>query len=229
MQRVIQIKYGADNLGYLIHDRAKAIAIDPGAPGFILDYIQKESLHLKEIRNTHSHFDHTSGNQELSASTGAPVVVSTGPGRFYLGDETIEIIPTPGHTRDSVCFLSNGWVITGDTLFIANVGNCLPGLIRPFRKSLDRLLELPDDTTVYPGHDYTGRSIRRALEIEPENPDIINFLESYNPPPVASTIGEEKKINPYLRTDEPTVIAYLTKNEKDVSSSLHRFQSFLEC
>jgi hydroxyacylglutathione hydrolase len=224
---LVQFRYDNDNLGYLIRDGKEAVAIDPGDPDFVLDYIREEGLHLKEIRNTHSHSDHTSGNRILAAETGAPITDSTGADPFYVGEETIEVIPTPGHTRDSVCFRSNGWVITGDTLFIANVGNCLPGLVRAFRDSLTRLLELPDETVIYPGHDYTDRSLRRAREIEPDNPDIKRFQESYNPPPIVSTIGDEKRINPYLRTDEPTIIAYLTENGKNVETSLGRFQSFL--
>jgi hydroxyacylglutathione hydrolase len=227
--KIFQFGYDSDNLGYIIHDGKEAVAIDPGDPGLVLDYIRQEGLHLKEIRNTHSHFDHTSGNSLLAAETGAPIVDSTGAGTFSVGEDLIKVISTPGHTRDSVCFRNNDWIITGDTLFIANVGNCLPGLVGAFRDSLTRLLELPDNTIIYPGHDYTERSIRRALEIEPENLDIIQFGESYNPPPIASTIGEEKKINPYLRTDEPAIIAYLMENGKNVSSSLNRFESFLEC
>ena len=228
MLKIIQSRYSVDNLGYLVHDEKEAIAIDPGDPGFVLDYIQEEGLHLKEIRNTHSHFDHTSGNRSLADKTGAPIVDSTDSNPFSVGGEVIEVIPTPGHTRDSVCFRSNGWVITGDTLFISNVGNCLPGLARAFRDSLTGLLELPDETIIYPGHDYTDRSLRRAREIEPDNQDIKRFQESCNPPPIVSTIGDEKRINPYLRTDEPAIITYLAENGKDVETSLDRFQSFLE-
>ncbi len=225
---IIQFRYDSDNLGYLIHDGEEAGAIDPGDPGFVLDYIRKNQLRLKEIRNTHSHFDHTSGNSILADKTGAPIVDSTGSGPFSVGEEMIEVILTPGHTRDSVCFRGEGWVITGDTLFIANVGNCLPGLVSTFRDSLTRLLELPEETVIYPGHDYTGRSIRRAREIEMDNMDIKRFQDSYNPPPIVSTIGDEKRINPYLRTDEPAVIDYLKDNGKDVETSFSRFQSFLE-
>lgn len=224
---VIQFRYDSDNLGYLIRSEKEAVAIDPGDPGFVLDYIRKEELHLKEIRNTHSHFDHTSGNRKLSAETGAPLVDSTRTGHFYVGDEMIEVIPTPGHTRDSVCFKGGGWIITGDTLFIANVGNCLPGLVRNFRGSLTRLLELPEKTVIYPGHDYTERAILRAREIEPDNDDITRFWTAYNPPPIASTIGDEKRINPYLRTDEPAVITYLDEKGQPTATGFERFKSFL--
>ncbi|MEA1927389.1 MAG: hydroxyacylglutathione hydrolase [Candidatus Auribacterota bacterium] len=224
---VLQFRYDSDNLGYLIHDGKEAVAIDPGDPGFVLDYIRREGLQLKKIRNTHSHSDHTSGNRILAARTAASIMDSPGTTLFYVGEEKVEVIPTPGHTRDSVCFKGNGWIITGDTLFIANVGNCIPGLVGEFRDSLTRLLELPNDTVIYPGHDYTDRSLRRAREIEPDNPDIKQFRESYNPPPIVSTIGSEKRINPYLRTDEPAVIDYLKESEKDAKTSFSRFQSFL--
>ncbi len=225
---LVQFRYDNDNLGYLIHDGKEAVAIDPGDPDFVLDYIRKKGLRLKEIRNTHSHSDHTSGNRILSAETGTPIVDSTDSLPFSVGEEIIKIIPTPGHTRDSVCFGSNSWVISGDTLFIANVGNCLPGLVDTFRESLYRLLQLPEETIIYPGHDYTDRSLKRAREIEPENPDIKWFRNSYNPPPVISTIGSEKRINPYLRTDEPAVIKYIKANGKDAETSFSRFRSFLE-
>ena len=228
MLKVEQFRYDSDNLGYLVHDGGEAVAIDPGDPDFVLDYIRENRLRLKEIRNTHTHFDHTSGNRLLAAESGVRVVDSTGVGSFPLGAEKIEVIPTPGHTEDSVCFRGEGWVITGDTLFIANVGNCLPGLLEAFRESLTRLLSLPEKTVVYPGHDYTGRSILRAIEIEPGNADIKRFWQSYNPPPIVSTIGDEKMINPYLRADQPAVIAYLEENGKPTATDLERFKSFLE-
>lgn len=224
---IIQFRYDSDNLGYLIHNGNDAVAIDPGNPGFVLDYLREEGLLLKEIRNTHSHSDHTSGNHILATKAGVPIVDSTDSLPFSVGEEMIEVILTPGHTRDSVCFQGNGWIITGDTLFIANVGNCLPGLVRDFRDSLTRLLKLPDETVIYPGHDYTKRSLRRAREIDPDNRDVRRFQESYNPPPIVSTISDEKRINPYLRTDEPAIIAYLTENGKDVKTPLSRFQSFI--
>ncbi len=102
MLRISQSRYSVDNLGYLIHDEKEAIAIDPGDPDFVLDYIREEGLHLKEIRNTHSHSDHTSGNRILADKTGVPIADSTDSLPFAIGEEIIEVIPTPGHTRDSV-------------------------------------------------------------------------------------------------------------------------------
>ncbi len=227
MLEVRQFPYGEDNLGYLVHGKKEAAAIDPGEAKKILAYLHRAGLRLKEIRNTHSHSDHTGGNRSLAEAAGAGVVESSGGGDFRLEGERIEVIPVPGHTPDSVAFYYPGWVISGDTLFIANAGNCPPGLLAVFRKSLDRLLALPEETVVYPGHDYTGRSLRRAGEIEPGNRDLEKFRRSYNPPPVASTIGDEKRINPYLRTDQPEVIAYLERAGKSSATSRERFRALV--
>lgn len=232
MLRVKQFRYGEDNLGYLVHGAREAVAIDPGEERLIKErsirgYLRDNGLVLREIRNTHSHGDHTRGNRAVAEVTGAEVISPGGSGSFELEEEGIEVIPTPGHTADSVVFHHPGWVITGDTLFIANVGNCPTRRLKLFRQSLGRLLTLPEETVVYPGHDYTARSLERAGEIEPGNPDLEKFRRNYSPPPVASTIGDEKRINPYLRTDHPAVIACLKNQRKPVATAEERFRSFM--
>ncbi len=228
MIEIVQFGYGADNLGCLLRGGAKAIAVDPGDPDFIVKFLEKEGAKLELIVNTHSHGDHTTGNGNLRAATGAEIASLAGVDHLTVGGERVEVIPTPGHTEDSICLGIPGSVITGDTLFTANVGNCRPDLLKTFRASLDTLLSLPDETVVYPGHDYTERSVRRAMEIEKENREIKDFWNSYSPPPVSTTIGTEKKINPYLRTDEPEVIEYLERHGKKVGTTEERFKSFLE-
>ncbi len=227
MLEVRQFPYGEDNLGYLVHGKKEAAAIDPGPAGPVIEYLRCRGLILKEIRNTHSHSDHTGGNRSLAGAAGAEVVDSPGGGDFRLEGEGIEVIPVPGHTPDSVAFYYTGWVITGDTLFIANAGNCPPGRLAVFRRSLDRLLALPEETAVYPGHDYTERSLNRAAEIEPGNRDREEFRRMYQPPPVASTIGDERRINPYLRTDQPEVIAWLKRAGKPAATARERFRALV--
>jgi len=227
MIEVKQFPYRKDNLGYLVYGGRTAVAIDPGESGPVLEYLRKQGLTLREIRNTHSHGDHICGNRELAEATGAEVIGPGETGRFELEGDRVEVIPAPGHTPDSVVFYSPGWLISGDTLFIANAGNCPPPRLPVFRESLDRLLALPEDTVVYPGHDYTARSLRRAQEIEPGNPDLERFSRGYRPPPVASTIGDEKKINPYLRTDSPAVIAYLRREGLPAATPEERFRSMV--
>jgi hydroxyacylglutathione hydrolase len=227
MLEVKQFPYGKDNLGYLVHGEKEAVAIDPGETGPVLDYLREKGLVLQEIRNTHSHGDHTVGNRPLAAAAGVRIVGSGEAGFFQLEGERIEVIPTPGHTADSVAFFGPGWLISGDTLFVANAGNCPPERLEIFRQSLDRLLALPEETVVYPGHDYTARSLRRAEEIDPGNPDLEKFQRDYKPPPVASTIGDEKRINPYLRTERPAVAEYLRRSGLPASTPGERFRSMV--
>ncbi|MFC1705772.1 MBL fold metallo-hydrolase [Planctomycetota bacterium] len=231
MIEVKQLRYGGDNLGYVLHTSSEALAIDPGDVEGTLAVLKAKRLRLVGVANTHSHGDHTTGNARVCAATGAkllPANLLVQEGRIVLDGEPVEMIPTPGHTEDSVCFHAPGLVVTGDTLFIANVGNCVPTRLESFRESLDALLALSDDTRVYPGHDYTERSVRRAGDIEPENERVAAFWRQYDPPPVSSTIGDEKAINPYLRTDEPAVMAHLSARGKPVDTTFTRFRSFME-
>lgn len=228
MIEIIQFQYSRDNLGYVLISADRAIAVDPGADGYILNLLRQKNLELKAIVNTHGHSDHTGGNVALQRATGAGILDPAERSSLRLGADEILIIPTPGHTEDSVCFSIGSNLLTGDTLFIANIGNCPPARMGTFHNSLRRILALPDDTVVYPGHDYTERSLKRAGRIEKNNPDLKKFQKTYRPPPVASTIGTEKKINPYLRTDRPAVIDYLKRHNKNVGDSFQRFKSFLE-
>ena len=226
-----QFSYGSDNLGYLLYGAKQACAVDAGDPAFILDFCGRHGLDLEGITNTHGHSDHTCGNRKLARLSGAPLLAARTlihTGSLELEGERIEVIHTPGHSDDSLCLLFGSNLIAGDTLFIANVGNCPSKRVNAFKESLDRLLALPGETRVYPGHDYTARSIRRALGIEKGNPFIRRFQDAYNPPPVVSTIGDERRINPYLRAAEPEVAAHLREHGKDTSSSLACFRSFLE-
>lgn len=229
MLNVKQFRYSIDNLAYVVYGKTEAIAVDPGASEAIFDFITHNNLFLKAIYNTHNHFDHLIGNDHLRDLSG---ISSTNPPpggtRIEIGEEVLSIIKTPGHTKDSICIYSEDrFILTGDTLFIANVGNCNDSDMEIFHQSLQKLLSLPDRVVVYPGHDYTDRSIRRAREISPENSSIDEFIENYDHHLIVSTIGHERRINPYLRTDEEDIIRHLSQKGCDVSSPLSRFASFL--
>lgn len=231
MITVHQFTYSADNLGYIIYSDREAVVVDGGDPGYVRDFLERRGLRLLFITNTHTHHDHTLGNRKLQKLTGA--AVSTPPElienrSISVGSGTVDIIHTPGHTEDSICLLCGGSVITGDTLFIANLGNCPGRRLDVFRKSLDTLLALPDETVTYPGHDYTERSLKRALSVEPSNDAIEIFRKKYSPPPVAGSIGMEEKINPYLRAYTPEIARHLKEHGKPVGSPFECFTSFME-
>lgn len=187
-----QIRTGGDrNFAYLVGDEEsrEGALVDPSYdPKKCLAAAEKHRLAVKYVINTHGHSDHSNGNQTVVKRTGAKVVAHASAyhqhdidardgGTLALGNLELKFIHTPGHTGDGICILVGGKLMTGDTLFVGKVGGTDfgPGAKREF-ESLHRLMELPDDTEVHPGHDYGTAP--------------------------TSTIGNEKKTNPFLlRTD----------------------------
>jgi len=119
----------------------------------------------------------------------------------------------PGHTRGHIAFHGHGAVFCGDTLFSAGCGRLFEGSPAQMSASLDRLAALPADTQVYCGHEYTVSNLRFAQEVEPANQEVRATLEasrelrSRDEATLPSTIGLERRINPFLRCREPSVKA----------------------
>jgi glyoxylase-like metal-dependent hydrolase (beta-lactamase superfamily II) len=147
----------------------EALVIDPGGEvDRIIEEARREGLQIKYILNTHGHWDHTVGNDRLKLLTGASIVrhkQEPGPDidillvdekPFQLGEIVFTVFHTPGHTPGGVCLYAEGQLFTGDTLFVGDSGRTdLPGGHRPtLGASIRRLMELPDETIVWPGHDY---------------------------------------------------------------------------
>jgi hydroxyacylglutathione hydrolase len=214
MLKVKQFRYGADNLGYLIYANESALAVDGGAAGAILSFLAKQGLLLLYIANTHLHADHTSGNRALLADSHARVLKSADlpdSSRIELDGEEIRIIPTPGHTADSRSYYTGRALIAGDTLFNGTIGNCFSGDLKGFYRSIRKLMALPGETIVYAGHDYVRDSMAFARRLEPGNGEIDAFLARYDPGHVFSTLADERRINPYLRFNEPGILALLER------------------
>jgi len=186
------------NMSYIVADQesARGVVIDPtGELSRMLGTIGSEGLKIEYILNTHGHPDHTSGNKKLAAETGARVAAHRSSpvkkdlalddgATLKVGRLDIKVLHTPGHTRDSVCFLVDRRLFTGDTLFVGECGRTDgPGgdAGAMYESLFGRLLKLPEDIEVYPGHDYGPRP--------------------------TSTIGHEKKTNYTLepRTKEEFV------------------------
>ena len=168
----IEIGY-MDNFCYIVgcKNTGKALVIDPGADAErILSEAEKEGLEIVDIVNTHGHGDHTAGNTALKSLTGAQIIIHEQDADRYpeadifLANEktlqmveiTFDIIHTPGHTPGGICLYAQGNLFTGDTLFVGDSGRTdLAGGHRPtLGKSIRRLMELPDDTIIWPGHNY---------------------------------------------------------------------------
>ena len=195
---VRQFLTGGDrNFGYLVADDSSklAVIIDPSyAPENIFNAAEEAGFTIEYVFNTHNHYDHTNGNGVIMKLTGLyPLLyediesrsgmrVSDG-AEFPLGRLQIKVLHTPGHTTDSMCLRIHDAVFTGDTLFVGKVGGTDFGEnARIEYKSLhNKLLSLPDATRVFPGHNYG---------VAPE-----------------STIGHERKTNPFLL--QPDVYAFI--------------------
>jgi hydroxyacylglutathione hydrolase len=188
-----QIKNRGDNFSYVIADDStkEAAIVDPSLNGeAITQVINAQGLNPIYIINTHHHFDHTAGNDELGQRFRAKIVayeessvkkdVSVKDGdAICLGKLSIQVIHTPGHTPDGICLLIDGKLLSGDTLFVGECGRTdLPdGSPADMYHSLfDKLMKLDDDVEVYPGHDYG--------------------------PSPKSTIGKEKRTN-YTLVERP--------------------------
>ena len=230
MLKVKQFRYGADNLGYLVYGTENGMAVDGGAADGMLAFLGEHRLTLKYVANTHDHQDHTSGNDALLAATNARLLSGADlpdGGRIALDGGKIRIIHTLGHTEESRCFHVDKVLFGGDTLFNGTIGNCFSDDLEGFYHSIRKLVELPDETVVYAGHDYVKASMAFARRLEPGNRAIGAFLRGYDPKHVFSTLAEERKINPYLRFNDPAIVNLLAKLRLPRETELERWQSLM--
>ncbi|MBN1381601.1 MAG: MBL fold metallo-hydrolase [Deltaproteobacteria bacterium] len=230
MLNIKQFRSG-DNLSYVLFGDKEALAIDGVAAQAILDFIESRGLSLTLIANTHSHLDHTGGNNALlknSKATSLRVADLIQKGEFELEGQTIKVFHTPGHTEDSICFYTPPYLISGDTLFNGTIGNCFTGDLRAFHESIKKLMILPPDTIVYAGHDYVKDSRAFANYLEPGNNSFDLFLKQrYDPAHVYSTLNDELSINPYLRFNDDKIIAVLESRGLTVGTGWHRWESLM--
>jgi glyoxylase-like metal-dependent hydrolase (beta-lactamase superfamily II) len=195
-----QIQQHSDNFSYIIADETtlEAAVVDPSFnAGEIMRILKTQKFVLKYIIDTHGHSDHTAGNQELHSVHDAKIVVHKlsrisaeikvdDGDTIIVGNISINVIHTPGHSTDSICLLvDNKKLLTGDTLFVGECGRIdLPGgNSRSLYDSIfNKLLKLSDDVEVYPGHDYgrkpystMGEERRSNYTLQPRN--LAEFIE----------------------------------------------------
>ena len=226
-----QFKYSTDNLGYLVYSTSQGIAIDAGGAEDVLCFAEKQNIQIKYISNTHSHYDHTPGNDQLLKRTTAQFIDCRqikSDQTLFLDKETLQVFHTPGHTEDSVTFAADGFLVTGDTLFNGTIGNCFSGDLNAFFLSLNRLISLPGNTRIYAGHDYVIESMEIAKTIEKTNPHIDDYIKKYHPQLVVSTLEDELKVNPYIRFNAQGMIKNLKKRNMPADTPFARFQSIME-
>lgn len=234
MTSVTTIKALETNLIYLHRCGAgRAFVVDPGSAAPVLEALEQLDLSLAAILVTHHHWDHIAGAADLQAKghcalIGVDSTLLPCPDRIVadgdvltLGDVTVQVVATPGHTRNSVCYHVpaqsgvNGVVYTGDTLLVGGCGRSLEGDAATMWQSLQRLMTLPDDTLVYCGHDYTLENYEFAASIDPVNRRFRQRLAEaqkaaeYGRLTVPSTIAQERTTNIFLRSGHPQIQAVL--------------------
>ncbi|MCF7806752.1 MAG: hydroxyacylglutathione hydrolase [Simkaniaceae bacterium] len=211
-----------DNYIYLLSWGDQALVVDPSVSKPVLERLEEEKLELKAILNTHHHADHVGGNQEIKEKTGCRVigpsdvhiesvdqVVSDGE-EIIVGPLLIQVIATPGHTLDHICFYIPDYKIlfSGDTLFTGGCGKIFEGTAQIMFESLQKLAALPKDTFIFCGHDYTMSNLEFAREIDPDNDEIlkrIREITEFGQESIPSTMEIELKTNPFLCTSRPSI------------------------
>ncbi len=242
------------NFNYLIAcpETGEALAVDPLDHEKCLRAAKDAGWNITQILNTHEHRDHTGGNAAVVQKTGAKILahrnakdkiadMSRG---LSAGDVVkvgktveLEVLDTPGHTLSHVCLLSHTdqpALFCGDTLFNAGAGNCHNGghpaeLYKTFSEQLSKL---PDNTLIYPGHDYIENNLRFTLNREPDNgkaQEMLDRLGGQDPNSAyVSTLAVEGEINTFFRLSSASVIAKLREAFPDLPEKPDQRTVFLK-
>ena len=220
------IKCLQDNYSYLIIDeiRQTACVVDPSEAKPIINFLKNKKIKLKYILNTHHHYDHVGGNLELKKKYNCEVVgFKDDKERIPEIDIFLEnnqnwkrdafeakIYHIPGHTTGHIAFhfFKEKKIFTGDTLFSLGCGRIFEGTYEQMFSSLKKIKNLPKDTEIYCGHEYTLQNSNFCLAKDPENLKLkrkileINEKLKNNLPTVPSILGDELECNIFLKAED---------------------------
>jgi hydroxyacylglutathione hydrolase len=247
MVQVKAIKAFSDNYIWCLttEQNNQAWVVDPGQSAPVLEHLAQHNLTLGGILITHHHYDHTDGVAQLVKQY--PNIAVYGPSNSPFegittplneGDTIsilnipFEIITTPGHTLDHICYINDALAFTGDTLFSGGCGRLFEGSPEQMWHSFNKLRALPSDCKVYCTHEYTQANLAFAKAVEPRNPELLAYsqkvdeLRKNDEITLPSTIGQELKVNPVMRSNLPNIVESLPKEYCLVTKNNEPWENF---
>ena len=230
----------SDNYAYIINDEKTNTVgvVDPSESLPIINFLKKENLKPNYILNTHHHYDHIGGNIELKKMYNVKIVGFINdrhriPGidimlkdneKWVFGNSRVNVMHIPGHTLGHICFYfeKEKIIFTGDTLFSLGCGRIFEGTHKQMLKSLEKIKNLPKETKIYCGHEYTYKNAEFCMKYDKDNVSLqkkfkkVKKLRSQNLPTIPTNIEEELKSNIFLRCDQNDLKIKLNmKNQED--------------
>lgn len=220
IMRIIPIEAFSDNYIWVYSIKGKAIIVDPGESQATLDYLSDNQLDLTAILLTHKHEDHVGGVRNIQAKY--PQALTYGPieveefvdhivqegDEFKVLGKLVKVFKTAGHTEEHISFLIEDKLFCGDALFSAGCGRVFTGDYQAQFDGLHKFNQLADEVEIFAGHEYTVTNLRYALKVRPNHEELMPALEQAEQlradetPTLPSTIGYERKINPFLQAED---------------------------
>lgn len=248
MLAVHQFPARSDNYGVLMHDESGATAsIDAPETDAVLAALEETGWTLTHILTTHHHMDHVAGNEDLKSRFGCEIVgpkaeadripgidrAVSGGDTFDWAGHRIEVIATPGHTKGHIVYHlpEHHLLFAADTLFACGCGRVFEGTMEEMWGSLERLLDLPDETVVHAGHEYTLSNARFAVTIDPDNTELrerlaeVERLRAENRPTLPTTMARERATNPFLRVGDVAIrsgLGMMEASDAEVFAEIRR-------
>ena len=225
MLKIHQFPCLSDNYGFLLHDTdsGETAAIDTPDGAEYLRQAEDQGWTITQIWNTHWHPDHAGGNKAIVEATGAKVVAPQEVERLSpidtlvghgdavkLGEHEARVIDVSGHTNGHIAYHlpEDAIAFVGDSVFALGCGRMFEGEPQQFWDSLDRIRQLPENTTLYCAHEYSQANAKFALHADPDNVALqayaaeIDARRERGEPTVPTQLGRELETNPFLRADK---------------------------
>ena len=231
MIEILPIRAFSDNYIWAITDHKHVIVVDPGDANPVIEFLEQRNLSLAGILVTHYHPDHIGGISQLIKThpdipvwTPANETVAHSTQSLKEGDTvtlpfdnlTLSVLDVPGHTSGHIAYTGRfpsgqPFLLSGDTLFSSGCGRLFEGTPEQMLNAMKKFRALSDDTIVFCTHEYTLSNLAFAMTVEPDNQDIqariieVTALRDSDTPSIPCLLGNEKKVNPFLRWDNPSL------------------------